>query len=132
MRIFKIVCVLFLVTNLLSILPALRGTRSPEPSGSVVDYQGRFGTVVRRQGPSPSRPIAITISLIWVATCAGALYGIHKRAPPTWKLGWGVRVAALIACDLGRLPTILKIPTSDYPWVAFAGWSVRCLAVGLF
>jgi hypothetical protein len=124
MRVFKVVLVIFLIMNLFSFLSALRRTRSPESNGSVVVYNGKFGTVVRRQGPSLSGPMAIAISLISAAIWAGALYGTHKRAPLTWELGWVVFAAEFLIVEWQLLASISKIPKTDDPWVAFAAVSI--------
>ncbi len=50
--------------------------------------------------------------------CAVAFYGIHKRVPITWHLGWPVIVAAFVIFLYSALSAVRKIPESEDPWVA--------------
>jgi hypothetical protein len=58
---------------------------------------------------------------IWSLVCAliyaGAFYGIQKRAPIMWKLGWCALVSSFLQFTIGALSFSLKLPQPD-KWIA--------------
>lgn len=74
-----------------------------------------------------------TISSIFVAAfCGAAIYGIHKKAPIAWKLGWGVIGAGLLEFLVSALSALSKSSMNDHPAVADAVVSVMGAAVALY
>lgn len=94
---------------------------------------GIWEIYVHGAGAASSRFFLGTISSAFVAAlCGAAIYGIHKRAPITWKLGW-----ALIAAELLELPKFAfsataGVPNGDDPNVAVAAVIVGGAMVVLY
>ena len=67
-------------------------------------------------------------SVFWI----GTFYGIHTRAPITWKLGWVLIVAELLALPTWALSVTSRIPENDHPGVATATTIVGFAAVIIY
>jgi hypothetical protein len=112
MGVLKAVCILFCVLPL-----ALIG-ESFFPS-----QLSHAGIVLTRGVNSPTR-IAIDLieSLFW----ASAFYGIKRKAPIVWKLGWGVLAAGFLEFVIAALSSTRKLPPYDSPLIA----SISVMVVG--
>ena len=94
MRILKIICILFCLWGLVSTFAGLQPTE-----------------IITRH-------IAYRIYSFLVAVLFGfAAYGIHRRKPITWKLGWVLIVVTSLEALLSALSHSLKLPPPDY-WIA--------------
>ena len=77
-------------------------------------YSGVHALGTRHAMFSTVRPLLLLI--FW----GSAIYGVHKKAPIAWKLGWGVIGVGLLTFLAGALSAISKLPRTDYPGVAGA------------
>jgi hypothetical protein len=106
MRVLRIVCLFACVWSVASGL-----------AGLAVSRQGSFGTI---------------FSFASAFVCAAGFYGIQKRAPITWVLGWAVIAACFSAFLFLALPAAIKVPKADHPWIATAGVLLGTAAVALY
>ena len=70
-------------------------------------------------------------ALVSLAFFASAFYGIHRRVPLTWKLGWGVIVGGYLWFIVSVLSTTLKMPQPDR-WIASCSIVIGTLLVVLY
>ena len=103
MRVAKIYCAIACVFSLAIFLAIILGNRLPQ-TGSLLIGHGILTAVG-----------ALVIALIF----ALEFYGIHTKAPFAWKLGWGILAAAFLRFLVVGGSSALKVPETDYPWVAF-------------
>jgi hypothetical protein len=72
------------------------------------------------------------LGLLQLLFYACALYGIHKKAPFAWKLGW-VWIAVSFSMSLVKLlPLTLRLPGASDPWIAFASVIIASTGVHLW
>jgi len=60
---------------------------------------------------------------------AGAAYGIHRRVPVLWKLGWAVLLISSVEFTVGRIASPLTLPDG---WVACVGILLAGIAITLY
>jgi len=109
MRFLKVFCVLVCLFSVARFVAIIHGVFSPE-AGLIVARPGIWAAIW---------------SLVVALAAALEFYGIHKRAPFAWNLGWGI-LAATFSEFLARAGSAaFKVPEADYPWFAFA-----CVMVG--
>jgi hypothetical protein len=94
MRILKVICILFCLLGLVSTFAGLQPT---EIITKHIAYR--------------------TYSFLIAVLFGFAAYGIHKRKPMTWKLGWILIVATSLEALFSALSHSLKLPTLDC-WIA--------------
>ncbi len=114
MRVFQAVCALLC---LLSVFSAATGIQSV----SITDHVA----IVKQND------LGRAYALVSAAVLALAVYGIQKRAPVTWKLGWVVLAASFASFLLTALPgtTRLLLPGR---WIASAFILVGTAFVSIF
>lgn len=116
MRFLKVFCVLVCLFSVARFVAIIHGVFSPE-AGLIVARPGIWAAIW---------------SLVVALAAALEFYGIHKRAPFAWNLGWGI-LAATFSEFLARAGSaVLGVPEADYPWVAFAGVMVGGSLVALY
>jgi hypothetical protein len=96
MRSLKAICILFC---LLSVVSALTGIRTFHWSTS-------DGLNITRQGGLVNTLWSVFSSLLY----ATAAYGIHRRIPVIWKLGWAVLIVSFLEFTIGGVSSILRQP----------------------
>jgi hypothetical protein len=116
MRTLKIVCLLFCLLSVASIIAGGHAVR-PAPFGTPVTGHGSVGMIW---------------SFVNAVVFAGTFYGIHTRAPITWKLGWGVIVVGLLEFLYEALSSTMKLPETAHPWIASAAVLIGGAAVALY
>ncbi len=98
----KIMCLVFCVLPLASMLPHGHIV-TPAPLASGVAAHG------------PLHALWFGINFIFFA---GAYYGIQKRAPVMWRVGWGLIVFGVSEFLILALSATVKFPATDHPWIA--------------
>ena len=71
-------------------------------------------------------------SVFAAAFCWAAVYGIQKRAPIAWKLGWGVIATGLLGFLVRALRATSNIPRNEHPEVAAASVIVLGVVVAAY
>ncbi|MGB9337285.1 MAG: hypothetical protein WCB14_19905 [Candidatus Acidiferrales bacterium] len=75
-------------------------------------------------------------SVIWelvnALLYAAAFYGIHTKAPITWKLGWIALAASFLHFLFRAMSAIQTIPKADHPAVAAVAVLVGAAAVTIY
>jgi hypothetical protein len=84
--------------------------------------------VVTGRVPLHSVPVALANATV----SAAAFYGIHRRVPITWKLGWGVIVFFILEFIIRALSSTMGMPQVDHPWIARAAILIGGALVGLY
>jgi hypothetical protein len=114
MRILKVICVLFCLFSLIS---AITGIQSVNASVSVGEsaHTSSAKMVVAQNNSF------IAYSFLAALLYAAAFYGIQKRKPLTWKLGWVVIIASFLRFITSVLLHSLKLPQPDCWIVSTAG-----------
>ncbi|MGB6874900.1 MAG: hypothetical protein WBD87_02590 [Candidatus Acidiferrales bacterium] len=111
MRILKIICILFC---LMSVASAITGIQSAHSSMRAISgAPAHVSTIVTRERGTAARLWAIFVALVF----AVAAYGIHKRAPFVWGLGWVVLCLAFLQFLIEVLSSSLRLPQPDR-WIA--------------
>jgi hypothetical protein len=96
MRTLKAICILFC---LLSVVSAFTGIRTFHWSTS-------DGLNITRQGGLVNTLWSVFSSLLY----ASAAYGIHRRIPVVWKLGWAVLIVSFLEFTIGGVSSVLSQP----------------------
>ena len=123
MRILKIICILFC---LLSLASALTGLQSSHVSVSAGKSVKTSASIVITKSVS-FRIYAFSQAVLWAA----AAYGIHKKIPITWKLGWVVLVTSSLEATVSALSYSLRLPFPDY-WIASSAIVIGFCAVTVY
>jgi hypothetical protein len=63
---------------------------------------------------------------------AGTYYGIQKRAPFMWKMGWIVIVCGFLDFLILTLSAIVKLPESTHPLIASAAVLIGSATVAVY
>jgi hypothetical protein len=104
MRTLKAICILFC---LLSLVSAVTGIRTFHWSTS-------DGLNITRQGGLVHTLWSVFSSLLY----ASAAYGIHRRIPIVWKLGWAALIVSFLEFATGGVSSVLRQPGG---WIGAAG-----------
>jgi hypothetical protein len=80
-------------------------------------------------GRVPIRDVPIELAY---AGLNAAFYGIQKRAPIVWKVGWIVLAFGLLDFFIQALSSIRRIPGASHPWVFRTFILVIGILVGLY
>jgi hypothetical protein len=104
MHTLKTICLFFFLLSLVSVIEGGLAIH-PSPFRSMSLSHGVFGT---------------TVSILDAVFWACAFYGIHKRAPIAWNLGWAVIVVGLLEFLIFGLSSTMRLPQADNPWIASA------------
>jgi hypothetical protein len=115
MRALKIICILFC---LLSLASALTGM-------SAVHWSTSGGLHVRKQGGVGALLWSVFNALLY----ASAAYGIHRRVPVVWKVGWAVLIASSLEFMIRGIGSALTLPGG---WVACIGIVVGGIFVTVY
>jgi len=114
MRTLKIVCVFFC---LLSLASALTGTRA-------IDWSSGGLHITKHAG------IGVMLWSVFNALLyATAVYGIHRRVPMVWKLGWVVLIISSLHFMIGGVSSVLRQPGG---WVGAAGILIAGVLVTVY
>jgi hypothetical protein len=116
MRILKIVCLLFCMLSIVSVIQGIRVIHSPAVGADSMNH-GILGTI-----------LSVVDAVFW----AVAFYGIHKKAPIAWKLGWVVIVVGLVQFLILALSSAMRLPKTADPWVASLAIIAGGCAVALY
>jgi hypothetical protein len=111
----KIVCVLFCVLSLASALTGIRAIHWSTSGGLEITKQIGIGVTLW----------AVFNALLY----ASAAYGIHRRIPVVWKLGWGVLIFSCLEFMLRAMSSALTLPEG---WAACIGIVVGAIAVTVY
>ena|SRR5260221_8028732 len=115
MRALKIVCLLF---SLLSVASVLTGVRA-------VNVTTSWGLNITKQPGVGALLWSVFNALLY----ASAAYGIQKRLPVVWKLGWVVLVVSSLEFMIRAMGSATKVPGS---WVLCIGILVGAVAVTVY
>lgn len=115
MRTLKAICILWC---LLSVVSALTGIRTFHWSTS-------DGLNITRQGGLGNTLLSVFSSLVY----ASAAYGIHRRIPVVWKLGWAVLIVSFLEATIGGVSSVLRQPGG---WIGAAGILVGGVLVAVY
>lgn len=115
MRTLKAICILFF---LLSVVSALTGIRTFHWSTS-------DGLNITRQGGLGNTLWSVFSSLLYASTA----YGIHRRIPVVWKLGWAVLIVSFLEFTIGGVSSVLRQPGG---WIGAAGILVGGVLVAVY
>jgi|SRR5208282_6227306 len=74
----------------------------------------------------------VPIELAYAGLNAAAFYGIRKRAPIVWKVGWIVLAFGLLDFFIEALSSTRKIPEASHPWAFRTFILVSGTLVGLY
>jgi uncharacterized membrane protein len=119
----KIICILFCVLSLVSGLTGVRSFHASISAGKSVNSSANI--VI-------SKNIAFRIyAFLNAILCGAAAYGIHKKVPATWKLGWVVLVVSLLNALVSALSSSLKLPLPDR-WIASSAIVIGICAVAIY
>ena len=114
MRTLKIACIFFCLFSLAS---ALTGTRAINWShgGLHITKQAGIGVMLW----------SVFNALLY----ASAAYGIQRRVPVVWKLGWGVLIISSLQFMIGGVSSVLRQPGG---WIGAAGVLVAGVLVTVY
>src|ERR1700730_1032931 len=115
MRTLKAICILFC---LLSVVSAVTGIRTFHWSTS-------DGLNITRQGGLVHTLWSVFSSLLY----ASAAYGLHRRIPVVWKLGWAVLIVSILEFTTGGVSSVLRQPGG---WIGAAGILVGGVLVAVY
>ena len=115
MRILKIVCVLFCILSLVSALTGIRAIRWSTSGGLNITKQTGVGVALW----------AVFNTLLF----ASAAYGIHRRIPVAWKLGWAVLILCCLEFMIRAISSALTLPDG---WAACIGIAVGAMVVTVY
>lgn len=104
MRTLIAICILFC---LLTAVSAVTGIRTFHWSTS-------DGLNITRQGGLVNTLWSVFSSLLY----ASAAYGIHRRIPVVWKLGWAVLIVSFLEFTIDGVSSVLRQPGG---WIGAAG-----------
>ncbi len=74
----------------------------------------------------------VPIELAYASLNAAAFYGIQKRAPIVWKVGWIVLAFGLLDFFIEALSFTRRMPEASHPWVFRTFILVSGTLVGLY
>lgn len=125
MRNLKIICIFFCLLSVTSAITHIHAFRwslravpgAPVTTTTVVTKRSGFGATI--------------LSLVGALFYAVAAYGIHRRAPITWKLGWGVLGIVSLSFLIQTLSFSLRLPQPDW-WIASSAILVGDTAITLY
>jgi len=113
MRTLKIVCILFCLWSVVSIF-----------TGSIFTFSSPSGQIeMRHYGSGTFYSVANALMF------ALAYYGIHRRAPIVWKLGWGFLAILYLEFLIQALSSSVKQPQG---WIASIAIAIGSLLVALY
>lgn len=115
MRSLIAVCIFFC---LLSVVSALTGIRTFHWSTS-------DGPHITRQNGLGNTLWSIFSALLY----ASAAYGVHRRAPVVWKLGWAVLIMTFLEFTIGGVSSVLRQPGG---WIGAAGILIGGVLVAVY
>ena len=115
MRTLKIVCVLLCVLSLASALTGIRAIRWSTFGGLDIAKQTGVG--------------ATLWALLNALLFASAAYGIHRRIPAVWKLGWAVLIFSCLEFMIRAIGSALILPEG---WAACIGIVVGATVVTVY
>ncbi len=115
MRLLKAICILFC---LLSVVSAFTGIRTFQWSTS-------GGLNITRQGGLVNALWSVFNALLY----ASAAYGIQRRVPVVWKLGWAVLIISSLQFVIGGVSSVLRQPGG---WIGAAGVLVAGVLVTVY
>jgi hypothetical protein len=115
MRDLKIVCVLFSVLSLASALTGIRAIHWSTSGG--LEITKRIG-------------IGVALWAVFNAVLyASAAYGIHRRIPGVWKLGWAVLIFSCLEFMVRAMSSAVTLPEGR---AACIGIAVGTIAVTFY
>lgn len=82
------------------------------------------------EGGIQSTGIARVYPFIWPVTFAGAFYGIYRRAPIAWRLGWIVLAMWSLAILISGISTAWRLAPPGC-WIVSVAILIGCLAFAL-
>ena len=103
MRLLKAVCILFCLLSVASSVTGIRTVRWSTAAGLTITKQSGIGIAVS----------SLVVALVY----AIAAYGIHRRAPIVWNLGWVALVICFLSFSISALSSSLRLPRPDC-WIA--------------
>jgi hypothetical protein len=115
MRTLKAICILFC---LMSVVSAITGIRTFHWSTS-------GGLNITSQGGIVNALWSVFNSLFY----ASAAYGIHRRIPVVWKLGWAVLIVSFLEFTIGGVSSVLRQPGG---WIGAAVILVGGMLVSVY
>jgi hypothetical protein len=106
------------------------------PVGNAVQvYSTPVGPVVHTHSDtvvSKHKGLGATLSLLLAVLYACAFYGIHKKAPLTWRLGWVAIAFGFLEFLAVALSSTRRLPETVPPWIASVAIVVGGGAVALY
>ncbi|HEY6388449.1 MAG TPA: hypothetical protein VIX91_22445 [Candidatus Acidoferrum sp.] len=115
MRALKAICIFF---SLLCVVSALTGIRT-------VHWSTSDGLNLTKQVGLGNTLWSVFNALLY----AGAAYGIHRRAPVVWKLGWAILIISFLEFTIRGLSLSLSLPNG---WVASVGILIGGIVVTVY
>jgi hypothetical protein len=115
MRTLKAICILFCVLCIASALTGIRTIHWSTSEGLNITKQADFGNTLW----------SVFNALLY----PGAAYGIHRRAPVVWKLGWAVLIISFLEFAIRGLSVSLSLPNG---WVASVGILIGGIVVTVY
>jgi hypothetical protein len=115
MRNLKMVCVLFCILSLASALSGIRANRLSTSGGLEITKQMGIG---------------FTLWTVFNAMLYGsAAYGIHRRIPLVWNLGWAVLIFSPLEFMIRALSSVLSLAGGWAPCIVIV---VGTIAVTIY
>jgi hypothetical protein len=96
MRSLKAICIFFCLLSLFSVLTGTRAFHWSTSWGLNITRQGGLG--------------ALLWSMFGSLLYGSAAYGIHRRVPLAWKLGWAILVVAFLNFTILGVSSVLRQP----------------------
>jgi len=115
MRALKVFCILFCLVSVASALTGIRAVHWSTSGGLDITKQTGVGATLW----------SVFLALVY----AGVAYGIHRRVPVVWKLGWAVLIVSSLEFTVGGIASALTLPDG---WVACVGILVAGIAITLY
>jgi hypothetical protein len=76
------------------------------------------GVILTRSAPLDSHSsIGLMRALVIACVYAAAAYGIHRRMPIVWNIGWAAIAFLFLYVLWTALPLSLRIPPKDHPFI---------------
>jgi len=115
MRTLKAICILFCLLSVVSALTAIRTFHWSTSDGLNITRQGGLGNTLW----------SVFSSLLY----ASAAYGIHRRIPVVWKLGWAILIVSFLEFTIVGVSSVLTQPGG---WIGAAGILVGGVLVAVY